>query len=112
MAQIKTTIVGSLPKPSWLAKPEVLWAPWQLEGERLAEGKRDAVRTVLKMQEQAGIDIVGDGEQTRMHFVHGFLQGVEGVDFGKLKRIGIRADRYEADCPTVVAPVSWCPPTT
>jgi 5-methyltetrahydropteroyltriglutamate--homocysteine methyltransferase len=110
MAAIKTTIVGSLPKPSWLAKPEVLWAPWQLEGERLAEGKRDAVRAVLKMQEQAGLDIVGDGEQTRTHFVHGFLQGVEGVDFAKLKRIGIRADRYEADCPTVVAPVHWRAP--
>jgi 5-methyltetrahydropteroyltriglutamate--homocysteine methyltransferase len=110
MTQIKTAIVGSLPKPSWLAKPQVLWAPWQLEGEQLAEGKRDAVRAVLKMQEQAGIDIVGDGEQTRMHFVHGFLQGVEGVDFGKLKRIGIRADRYEADCPTVVAPVVWRTP--
>ncbi len=110
MTHIKTTIVGSLPKPSWLAKPEVLWAPWQLEGERLAEGKRDAVRAILKMQEQAGIDIVGDGEQTRTHFVHGFLQGVEGVDFGKLKRIGIRADRYEADCPTVVAPVQWRSP--
>ena len=110
MTHIKTTIVGSLPKPSWLAKPEVLWAPWQLEGERLAEGKRDAVRAILKMQEQAGIDIVGDGEQTRTHFVHGFLQGVEGVDFGKLKRIGIRADRYEADCPTVVAPVRWRTP--
>ena len=54
MTHIKTTIVGSLPKPSWLAKPEVLWAPWQLEGERLAEGKRDAVRAILKMQEQAG----------------------------------------------------------
>ena len=110
MASIKTTIVGSLPKPSWLAKPEVLWAPWQLEGEQLAEGKRDAVRTILKMQEQAGIDIVGDGEQTRMHFVHGFLRGIEGVDFDKLKRIGIRADRYEADCPTVVAPVTWRAP--
>lgn len=107
---IKTTIVGSLPKPSWLAKPQVLWAPWQLQGVQLAEGKRDAVRTVLKMQEAAGIDIVGDGEQTRMHFVHGFLAGVDGVDFGKLKRIGIRADRYEADCPTVVAPVRWRKP--
>ena len=102
---IKTTIAGSLPKPSWLAKPQVLWAPWQLEGEQLAEGKRDAVRAALKMQETAGIDIVGDGEQTRTHFVHGFLQGIEGVDFSKLKRIGIRADRYEADCPTVTAPV-------
>ncbi len=110
MTAIKTTIVGSLPKPSWLAQPQVLWAPWRLEGEALAEGKRDAVRSVLKMQEQAGIDIVGDGEQTRMHFVHGFLRGVAGVDFEKLKRIGIRADRYEADCPTVVAPVAWRQP--
>lgn len=103
--RIRTTIAGSLPKPSWLAKPQMLWAPWQLAGEQLAEGKRDAVRSALKMQEQAGIDIVGDGEQTRTHFVHGFLQGIEGVDFSRLKRIGIRADRYEADCPTVVAPV-------
>ena len=103
---IKTTIAGSLPKPSWLAKPQMLWAPWQLEGEALAEGKRDAVRAALKMQEVAGIDIVGDGEQTRTHFVHGFLRGIEGIDFNKLKRIGIRADRYEADCPTVTATVA------
>jgi len=102
---VQTTIAGSLPKPSWLAKPQTLWAPWQLEGEQLLEGKRDAVRAAIKMQEAAGIDIVGDGEQSRTHFVHGFLQGIEGVDFARMKRIGIRADRYEANCPTVTAPV-------
>jgi len=102
---VETTVAGSLPKPSWLAKPQVLWAPWQLAGEQLAEGKRDAVRAALKMQEASGIDIVSDGEQSRTHFVHGFLQGVEGVDFARMKRIGIRADRYEADCPTVTGPV-------
>jgi len=102
---VATTVAGSLPKPSWLAKPQVLWAPWQLAGEQLAEGKRDAVRAALKMQEAAGIDIVSEGEQSRMHFVHGFLQSVKGVDFGRMKRIGIRADRYEADCPTVTGPV-------
>jgi len=102
---IQTTIAGSLPKPSWLAKPRTLWAPWLLSGEQLAEGKRDAVRAAIKMQEAAGIDIVGDGEQSRTHFVHGFLQGIEGVDFSRMKRIGIRADRYEADCPTVTGPV-------
>ena len=102
---IETTIAGSLPKPSWLAKPQTLWAPWQLSGEQLAEGKRDAVRAALKMQEASGIDIVGDGEQSRVHFVHGFLQGIEGVDFSRMKRIGIRADRYEADCPTVTGQV-------
>ena len=102
---VETTVAGSLPKTSWLARPQVLWAPWQLAGEQLAEGKRDAVRAALKMQEAAGIDIVSDGEQSRMHFVHGFLCGVEGVDFARMKRIGIRADRYEADCPTVTGPV-------
>jgi len=102
---VETTVAGSLPKPSWLARPQVLWAPWQLAGEQLAEGKRDAVRSALKMQEAAGIDIVSDGEQSRTHFVHGFLQSIEGVDFARMKRIGIRADRYEADCPTVTGPV-------
>jgi 5-methyltetrahydropteroyltriglutamate--homocysteine methyltransferase len=102
---VETTVAGSLPKPSWLARPQVLWAPWQLAGEQLVEGKRDAVRAALKMQEASGIDIVSDGEQSRTHFVHGFLQGVEGVDFARMKRIGIRADRYEADCPTVTGPV-------
>jgi 5-methyltetrahydropteroyltriglutamate--homocysteine methyltransferase len=102
---IRTTIAGSLPKPAWLAKPQTLWAPWLLSGEQLIEGQRDAVRAAIKMQEAAGIDVVGDGEQTRNHFVHGFLQGLEGVDFSRMKRIGIRADRYEADCPTVTGPV-------
>ena len=102
---LKTTIAGSLPKPAWLATPRVLWAPWRLEGAALAEGQRDAVRLVLRDQEEAGIDIVTDGEQTRRHFVWGFVEAIEGIDFGKLVTIGIRADRYKADVPTVVGPV-------
>ncbi len=102
---LRTTVAGSLPKPAWLATSGVLWAPWQLTGDDLREGQRDAVLTALKVQEAAGIDIVSDGEQSRQHFVHGFLERIEGVDFGRKRRIGIRADRYEADCPTVVGPV-------
>ena len=102
---LPTTIAGSLPKPAWLATPEVLWAPWRLAGEQLAEGKRDAVLLALRDQEAAGIDIVGDGEQSRQHFVHGFLAGIEGVDMTRRRRIPIRAGRYEADCPTVTGPI-------
>ena len=70
----ETTIAGSLPKPSWLAAPQMLWAPWQLAGDALVEAKRDATILMVKLQEDAGIDVVTDGEQARQHFVHGFLE--------------------------------------
>jgi 5-methyltetrahydropteroyltriglutamate--homocysteine methyltransferase len=102
---LETTIAGSLPKPAWLAKPKVLWAPWELAGEALAEAKRDATLLALKEQEDAGIDIVTDGEQSRQHFVHGFLEQIEGVDFARQVTMGIRNNRYEALVPTVVGPL-------
>jgi len=102
---LRTTIAGSLPKPSWLATPEMLWAPWQLPPERLVEGQRDAVLLALKEQETAGIDVVTDGEQSRQHFVHGFLAHLDGIDFTKRVVIGIRADRYKAEVPTVTGPI-------
>ena len=102
---LRTTIAGSLPKPAWLAEPEALWAPWRLEGAALAEGKRDAVRLVLRDQEQAGVDIVSDGEQTRRHFVTTFIEGLDGVDFEHKKTVRIR-NRYDAAVPVVVGPVA------
>jgi len=102
---LPTTIAGSLPKPAWLAEPVALWAPWKLEGEVLAQGKRDAVRLALFDQEHAGIDIVTDGEQTRRHFVTTFIEGLDGVDFANKKTVRIR-NRYDADVPMVVGPVS------
>jgi 5-methyltetrahydropteroyltriglutamate--homocysteine methyltransferase len=100
-----TTIAGSLPKPSWLAAPNRLWAPWRLEGAELETAKADATLLALKLQEDAGIDIVGDGEQSRQHFVHGFLEAVDGIDFDRRVEMGIRNDRYKAMCPTVVGPL-------
>src|SRR5262245_23583013 len=103
---LETTIAGSLPKPAWLAKPESLWAPWLLEGEALAQGKQDAVVLALRDQDDAGIDIVTDGEQSRRHFVWGLVEQIDGIDFARMVTIGIRADRYRADVPTVVGPLS------
>jgi 5-methyltetrahydropteroyltriglutamate--homocysteine methyltransferase len=100
-----TAIAGSLPKPAWLAEPNRLWAPWRLDGEALADAKDDATLLALKLQEDAGIDIVGDGEMARQHFVHGFLEAVAGIDFERRVEMGIRNDRYKAMCPTVVGPL-------
>jgi len=95
------TIAGSLPKPSWLAEPNKLWPQWKLSGDELAAAKLDATLLALKLQEDAGIDIVCDGEQSRQHFVHGFLEFVDGIDFAHKVEMGIRADRYKAMVPVV-----------
>ncbi|MBW7974898.1 methionine synthase [Bradyrhizobium sp. BR 10289] len=100
-----TTIAGSLPKPEWLAEPNMLWAPWKSQGDELARAKRDATMLAVKLQEDAGIDIVTEGEQARQHFVHGFLEKIEGIDFAHKVEMGIRKDRYKAMVPQVVAPL-------
>ncbi|OEC37844.1 5-methyltetrahydropteroyltriglutamate--homocysteine methyltransferase [Pseudomonas sp. 1D4] len=102
---LPTSTAGSLPKPSWLAEPETLWSPWKLQGDALSDGKQDALRLSLQEQQQAGIDIVSDGEQTRQHFVTTFIEHLDGVDFEKRETVRIR-DRYDASVPTVVSAVS------
>lgn len=100
-----TSIAGSLPKPGWLAETHKLWPQWRAEGDALREAKADATLLWLKAQEDAGVDVVTDGEQSRQHFVHGFLEQVEGIDFAHKVEMGIRNDRYKALVPQVVAPL-------
>ncbi|HVD85538.1 MAG TPA: methionine synthase, partial [Bradyrhizobium sp.] len=96
-----STVAGSLPKPSWLAEPNKLWPQWRQQGGELAAAKLDATLLAIKWQEDAGIDIVCDGEMSRQHFVHGFLEFVDGIDFAHKVEMGIRADRYKAMVPVV-----------
>ena len=100
-----TAIAGSLPKPSWLAETHKLWPQWKASGDELREAKADATIMWIKAQEDAGLDVVGDGEQSRQHFVHGFLEAVEGIDFEHKVKMGIRDNRYDAMVPQVVAPL-------
>ena len=100
-----TCIAGSLPKPGWLAETEKLWPQWRSSGPELDAAKRDATLLAIKEQEDAGVDIVGDGEQARQHFVHGFVERVEGIDFEHKVKMGIRNNRYDAMVPQVVAPL-------
>ncbi|TWO73122.1 methionine synthase [Caenimonas sedimenti] len=99
----ETSIAGSLPKPGWLAETQKLWPRWREEGAALAQAKADATLLWIKAQEDAGLDVVTDGEQSRQHFVHGFLEQVEGIDFEHKVEMGIRDDRYKAMVPQVVA---------
>ena len=101
----RTAIAGSLPKPAWLAEPTKLWPQWRASGAALDEAKRDATLLWIKTQEDAGLSTIGDGEQSRQHFVHGFLERVQGIDFAHKVEIGIRNDRYKAMVPQVVAPL-------
>jgi 5-methyltetrahydropteroyltriglutamate--homocysteine methyltransferase len=98
-----TTIAGSLPKPVWLAETQKLWPQWRCEGDALRQAKLDATLLWIKAQEDAGLSIIGDGEMSRQHFVHGFLEQVEGIDFEHKVEMGIRADRYKAMVPQVVS---------
>lgn len=101
----QTTTTGSLPKPAWLAEPDTLWPAWRAEGPALAAAKRDATLLWLKLQEDLGLDVVTEGEQSRQHFVHGFLERIEGIDFAHRVPMGIRDNRYEAMVPQVIGPV-------
>ena len=98
-----TSIAGSLPKPAWLSETKKLWPQWKAEGAELAQAKLDATLLWIKAQEDAGLDIIGDGEQSRQHFVHGFLEQVDGIDFANKVTMGIRNNRYDAQVPQVVA---------
>ncbi|MEB6564085.1 methionine synthase [Acinetobacter towneri] len=102
---LPTSTAGSLPKPAWLAEPEKLWSPWKLQDEQLLEGKQDALIVALHEQQQAGLDIVSDGEQTRQHFVTTFIEHLNGVDFEQRETVRIR-NRYDASVPTVVGEVT------
>ncbi|MFN0162310.1 MAG: methionine synthase [Burkholderiales bacterium] len=100
------TIVGSLPKPAWLAETGKLWPQWRASGADLSAAKRDATLLWLKAQEDVGLAVVTDGEQSRQHFVHGFLEYVEGIDFEHKVKMGIRDNRYDAMVPQVVGPLA------
>jgi 5-methyltetrahydropteroyltriglutamate--homocysteine methyltransferase len=102
----ETAIAGSLPKPAWLAETQKLWPQWKAQGTELAQAKLDATLLWIKAQEDAGLTLIGDGEQSRQHFVHGFVEQVSGIDFANKVEMGIRNNRYKAMVPQVVGPLA------
>jgi len=91
---LQTMIVGSLPRPTWLAPPQQMYVSPKLKGDLLREGQDDAVLLALTDQHEAGLNIVTDGEQRRRHYIWGFCEGIEGIDFSRLVKIQTRGGRY------------------
>jgi 5-methyltetrahydropteroyltriglutamate--homocysteine methyltransferase len=108
MAVLEPSVVGSLPKPSWLAAPNSLKAPWRLSGDELRVAQDDAVRLALQDQESAGMAVVTDGELRRRHYIWGFLDGLTGTDTERLTKKKSRGGRYSelTDVARIVGPVS------
>src|SRR5580700_7047387 len=76
---LKTTVVGSYPKPLWLSNPfGAFFGGWRLEAKVLREGQDDATVLAIGDQERAGIDVISDGEQRRDNFVFYFTRRLKG----------------------------------
>jgi 5-methyltetrahydropteroyltriglutamate--homocysteine methyltransferase len=107
---LQTMIVGSLPRPTWLVPPGKMYVDWNLEENMRKEALDDAVLLALTDQHEAGLNIFTDGEQRRRHYIWGFVEGLEGVDFSQLVKIPTRGGRYGSmvDAARVVGPVRRC----
>lgn len=85
-----TTIVGSFPQPDWLidrAKLAGRFPPrtrakelWRIPPQYLEEAQNDATLIAIRAQEEAGLDIVSDGEIRRESYSNRFATALEGVD--------------------------------
>ena len=104
---LQTMLVGSLPRPTWLVPPNAMYVSWKLQDDALREGQDDAVLLALADQEEAGLNIVTDGEQRRRHYIWGFVEGLTGLDFSRLVEIETRGNRYgiKVRAARVVGPV-------
>ena len=89
MHLLPTTVVGSYPQPNWLidraklgSKVPRVRAPeiWRIAKEQLEEAQDDATRLAIRDMEQAGIDIITDGEMRRESYSNRFATALEGVD--------------------------------
>jgi 5-methyltetrahydropteroyltriglutamate--homocysteine methyltransferase len=109
-----TTVVGSLPQPDWLidrAKLAGRFPPrvrarelWRPDPEHLAQAQNDATLLAIQAQEDAGLDIVTDGEIRRESYSNHFATALEGLD---LDNPGEALDRsgHPNPVPRVVGPV-------
>lgn len=111
---LPTTVVGSYPQPGWLVDHEMMMAitpprvrmakVWRFEGDLLKEAQDDATRLAVHDMEEAGLDVVSDGEIRRESYFNLFATALSGID---LDQPGAMPDRTGAmvPVPRVVGPI-------
>jgi len=125
---LRTTVVGSFPKPSYLTIPDFFAKGEKKPGllgtntdaytqlmEGLSEEERvnlekdvmKATQEVIKEQCDCGVDEPTDGEVRRENYIHYFCRFVEGIDFKTKTEIAARNGAFTAQVPTITGPVSW-----
>ncbi|MDY6774872.1 MAG: methionine synthase [Halobacteria archaeon] len=82
-----TTVIGSYPKPKWLNAVNRLHEDDDFSDERLQEAEDDAVRVVIDEHEDAGIDVLSDGEMRREEMVEFFAEEIPGFEFNGPVRV-------------------------
>ena len=109
-----TTLVGSYPQPEWLidrAKLASRLPPrirakelWRIPEAWLEEAQRDATLMAIRAQEEAGLDIITDGEIRRESYSNRFATALDGVD---LDKHGVAMDRtgHPNPVPRIVGPI-------
>jgi len=110
-----TTVVGSMPKPVWLMEQIPLnekgkqlhgkGADWNFTGDLLVTAMDDATRVTLHDQENAGIDIVSDGEQRRRSYLTYITSRLGGFDYEVLTKKWTRNRRRLAEVGRCIGPV-------
>ncbi len=108
------TLVGSFPQPEWLIDRARLSARlpprvrakelWRIPEALLEEAQRDATLVAIRAQEEAGLDIITDGEIRRESYSNRFATGLDGID---LDNPGTAMDRtgHPNPVPRIVGPI-------
>jgi len=117
---ILTTCIGAYPKPDFVRLPDWFGGPEGPDTQHPTGGWSEAIRDlgtqreeildrgcaqVIADQEQAGVDIVTDGELARENYVHYHCRHLQGIDFTALTRVALRNGAYVAKLPTIKAPL-------
>jgi 5-methyltetrahydropteroyltriglutamate--homocysteine methyltransferase len=94
----RAEVVGSLLRPSALVEARrAMWAG-ELSAEEFRLAEDGAVDGALRLQEEAGVDVVTDGEMRRDVFFDFFVSGLDGLSMLRVTRSGSGAGRARTPC--------------